>query len=255
MPAWSPRAAGVKLVTVNPANPEQGLALINGVYVLFERESLQPIAIVDAAALTEIRTGAVSGVATRCLSRPDSSRLVIFGAGAQARGHLEAMCAVRPIEHVTISTPSRERGRGLFELGESLGVEVELGEPKAVAGADIVCTCTTSPTPVFTGADLDPGAHVNAVGSYKKAARELDSETVGRAVVVAVERLDVAMESGDIAAPTEEGILDLASVVDLASVLDRPKPAAPEITVFKSVGRAFEDLAVAELLLDSVRGA
>ena len=254
MPSWSPRAAGVKLVTVNPANQDAGLPLIAGTYVLFDRASLQPVAAIDAAVLTEIRTAAVSAVATKALASPDASRLVIFGAGAQARGHLEAMTSVRPIAVVTVCAPSRSSADAIVELASGHGIEAKVGVPADVRDADIVCTCTTSTTPVFAGADLGPAAHVNAVGSYRKEARELDSEVVRRAAVVAVEDRAAMAEPGDLAQPLEQGELDPARVVALEEVLDRSKPG-PEVTVFKSVGRAFEDLAVAEIVLDSVTGA
>ena len=254
MPASSPRAAGVKLVTINPANRDRGLPLINGVYLLFERGSLEPAAIVDAVALTGIRTAAVSAVATRALALPDAGHLVIFGAGAQAHAHLEAMVAVRPISHVAVVSRSPDKARRLADRARDLVGDGRIETADAVAEADIVCTCTTSPTPVFDGAKIQPGVHINAVGSYKKDARELDSEAISRATTIAVETRPVMGESGDLAIPLDQGELDPAAIKELAEVLDGPRdPGA--ITIFKSVGQAFEDLAVAELLLDSVRGA
>jgi ornithine cyclodeaminase len=118
-----------------------------------------------------------------------------------------------------------------------------------VSTADIVCTCTTSAAPVFDGAELSAAAHVNAVGSYRTDARELDTETFRRATLICVETLEVMGESGDLATPLADGALDPADVVDLRAALGRTKPSEPEITVFKSVGQAFEDLAIAEAAL------
>lgn len=250
MPSWSPRAAGVKLVTVDPGNPGRGLPLVNGSYLLFDRETLQPRAVIDAAALTAIRTAAVSGVATRALAHPDSERLVIFGAGAQAHAHLESMCAVRDIAQVSVVSRSEQKARALVERARTLVDVAHLGDPmNAVAEAHVVCTCTTSPTPVFDGRMLNQGAHVNAVGSYKPDAREIDAAVVRRAALVVVETREVMGGSGDLAVPLRDGDLDAAAVVPLREVLDRSKPRDDEITLFKSVGQAFEDLAVAEAAL------
>lgn len=250
MPSWNPRSAGVKLVTVTPTNPARGLPLINGSYLLFDRDTLQPSAVIDASALTAIRTAAVSGAATRALAAPGASRLVIFGAGVQAHSHLEAMTEVRPISDVAVVARSEDRARALVDRAEALGLaRVEVAAPDSVSAADIVCTCTSSPVPVFDGTDLNAGAHVNAVGSYRKETRELDAETVRRAAVVVVEALEAMAESGDLAGPLAAGDVAPASVVELRDVLDRTKPSDAEITVFKSVGRAFEDLAVAEAAL------
>lgn len=244
MPSWSTRAAGVKLVTVTPGNPARGLPLINGSYLLFDRETLRPSAVIDAAALTGLRTAAVSGVATRALAHPEAKALVIFGAGVQAHRHLEAMVAVRPIRELGVVSRSDPPARALVDHARSLGLDASVGTP-SVSDADIVCTCTTSPSPVFDGARLNDVAHVNAVGSYKADAREIDSETVRRASVVVVEDREVMRESGDLAVPLTEGDLDETGIVTLGEVLGGA--AAPRgITLFKSVGRAFEDLAVAE---------
>ena len=249
MPSWNERFAGVKLVTVNPENPQRGVPLINGSYVLFDRDTLQAVAMMEAAELNGIRTAAVSGVATRALAAADAQRVVIFGSGVQAHSHLDAMIAVRDIADLVVVARSEERALPLVERAEKAGLSARLGDPAAVSDADIVCTCTSSSEPVFDGSQLDAGAHVNAVGSYLPEARELDTETVRRAALVCVETLGSMAEAGDLATPLEDGVLDPEAVVDLRSVLDRNKPSEPEITLFKSVGRAFEDLAVAEVAL------
>jgi ornithine cyclodeaminase len=252
MPSWNARVAGVKLVTVNPVNPARGIPLINGSYLLFDRDTLQPVAVIEAATLTAIRTAAVSGAATRALASGEARRLVIFGAGVQARSHLDAMVAVRPIEEVVIVARSQKRATSLLERGRELGLDARAGDATAVRSADLVCTCTTSVAPVFDGAELSAAAHVSAVGSYRTDARELDTETFRRATLVCVETLEVMGESGDLATPLADGALDPADVVDLRAALSRTKPNEPEITVFKSVGQAFEDLAIAEAALQAL---
>lgn len=229
MPAWGPGGAGVKLVTVNPDNPAAGKALINGVYVLFSADSLEPVLMLDGAAVTALRTPAVSALATKHLAPPDARRLVVFGDGTQGRGHVEAMRAVRDIESVSVVTRSQ-------------------GDANDVARADIVCTCTTSPTPLFDGSLLPAGAHVNAVGAYKPYARELDDATIRRAAVFVEERAAALAEAGDVVQPVESGALDPSSIRDLRDLLANGRPGA-DVTVFKSVGLASEDLAIATAAL------
>ena len=249
MPAWSDAAAGVKLVTVAPGNPAAGLPLIHGLYVLFEQPSLAPVALFDAAALTALRTAAVSGVATRHLAREDSKRLVIFGAGVQARSHLEAMAVVRPIERVTFVSRTRERINPLMDLVTEMGLETSHGSPSVAGEADIICTCTTSSSPVFDGKSLIPGTHINAVGSYRPSARELDDATLKGARVI-VDTLTALSESGDLVIPLAEGVISNKAVQDLSAVVTAGSRRADlEVTVFKSVGAAFEDLVIAEAAL------
>jgi ornithine cyclodeaminase/alanine dehydrogenase-like protein (mu-crystallin family) len=247
MPASSPEGVGVKLVTVAAGNPARGLPLIHGLYVLFDAGTLAPVAVIDGAAMTGLRTAAVSGLATRYLARHDASRLVVFGAGTQARSHIAAMRAVRPIAHVTVVSRTAERAEALVAQLRSGGLDAQVGTPDAVRDADLVCTCTTSPTPVFTGDLLPDGAHVNAIGAYKPDTRELDTTTMGRARVV-VEQRDAALaEAGDLLLAITEGALTPSDIVaDLADVVTGAavRRSDDDITVFKSVGLALEDLAV-----------
>jgi ornithine cyclodeaminase/alanine dehydrogenase-like protein (mu-crystallin family) len=254
MPATGPQGTGVKFLTVTPGNTERGLPLIQGLYVLFSPDTQEPEAAIDGAALTALRTGAVSGLATRHLAREDAARLVIFGAGTQGRSHLEAMLAVRPVERVTIVSRTAERARELLaDAVREMGLAAEVGGPDAVSAADIVCTCTTSPTPVFDGAMLSPGVHVNAVGAYTPGTRELDDETIRRSRVV-VETREVAMaEAGDLLIPIDSGVIRADHVIaDLSEVVrGAPVRRGPDdVTLFKSVGVAFEDLVVARAAVD-----
>ena len=253
MPAHGPPGVGVKLVTLTPGNPDRNLPFIHAVYVLFDAETQAPLALLDGAALTALRTAAVSGLATRHLARPDARRLVLYGAGVQARSHLEAMRAVRPIEELVIVSRGRERAEALAEHARAAGLLARIGDPGAEAEADIVCTCTTSIQPVVRGALLAEGAHVNAVGAYTKGMRELDAEAIRRARVVVETRAAAAAEAGDLALAMAEGVVGEDHVVaDLSEVVagGRVRRVDREVTVFKSVGVAFEDLVVARAVLD-----
>lgn len=248
MPAASSDGVGVKLVGVAPGNRERGLPLIHGLYVLFSADTLVPQALIDGAALTAVRTAAVSALATRHLARPDAHRLVVLGAGAQARSHVDALRLVRPIEEVTVVSRTAASARTLVDALRVEAVEAAVGTPDAVAEADIVCACTTSPTPVVAGADLAPGTHVVAVGAYQPHTRELDAEVMRRGRVVVEDRAAALAEAGDLAIPAAAGewqpddiVADLAEVVTGTPVRRGPE----DITVFKSVGLALEDLAVA----------
>ena len=246
MPSYGDEGAGVKLVTVAPGNPERGLPLINGIYVLFDQTTLRVRALMDAAALTCIRTAAVSGVATKHLAREDASSLIVFGAGAQAAEHVEAMLAVRPVEKVVIVGRDPSRAGSLVDRLLVRGVVARTGSPGEVGEADIVCCCTTSTTPLFPGSLLRPSTHVNAVGSYKPDRRELDGETMRRARVV-VESIDTAIqEAGDVVMAIHEGALNAEALSELDSVVKgKTLGSSGDITVFKSVGAGYQDLVVA----------
>ncbi|MGH2635231.1 MAG: ornithine cyclodeaminase family protein [Actinomycetota bacterium] len=253
MPAHGGAGVGVKLVTLTDANPARGLPFIHAIYVLFDAEAQAPQAVLDGTALTALRTAAVSGLATRHLARPDAGRLVLFGAGVQARSHLRAMRAVRPIEEVVVVSRGRERAEALASEAGSLGLRASVGAPGAERDADLVCTCTTSTTPVLAGATLAEGVHVNAVGAYTTSMREVDTETVRRARVVVEAREAAMAEAGDLLIAIEEGAVGAEHVLADLSEVVRGKPVRTsdgDVTLFKSVGVAFEDLIVARAAVD-----
>ena len=255
MPAWGAAGVGVKLVTLTPDNPAAGEPFIGALYVLFDPRTQQPVAVFDGAELTARRTAAVSALATRHLAHPDAHRLVVFGAGVQARAHIEAMRAVRPIDEVVVIAPTRAHAVALARAVD--GIEARAGSSRDIGSADIICTCTTSPTPVLQGTDLAAGAHVNAVGAYTPATRELDTEAVKRARVLVETRPAALAEAGDLLVPIEEGAIGADHVqADLHELLNgAPVRRTPEdVTVFVSVGLAFEDLAVAAAIMDAVEG-
>jgi ornithine cyclodeaminase len=253
MPAHGAPGVGVKLVTLSPANPDHGRPFIHAVYVLFDAETQAPVAMFDGAALTALRTAAVSGLATRWLARPDARRLVIYGAGVQARSHLDAMRAVRPVEEVVVVSRGPGAAEDLARAAASAGIRSSVGAPGAERDADLVCTCTTSRTPVLEGANLPEGVHVNAVGAYTTTMRELDPEAVRRARVVVETRDAAAAEAGDLAMAMAEGAIGRDHVVaDLSEVVRgaRVRGSRDDITLFKSVGVAFEDLVIARAAVD-----
>lgn len=253
MPAWNARALGVKLVTVNPANPQRRLSLIHALYVLFDGRTSRPVALLDGEELTRIRTAALSGLATRCLSDPAAENLVVFGAGKQAEGHIEAMCTVASIRKITIVSRSKDRASSLARItSERMGVDTLVGESDAVRAADLVCTCTTSASPVFDGSLLEGRTHVNAVGSYRPDARELDDATMRQAAEVVVESRGTALaEAGDVLLAMRSGALDGERLIELRDLIRDGSPGESRdgVTVFKSVGMAMEDLAVAQAAL------
>jgi ornithine cyclodeaminase/alanine dehydrogenase-like protein (mu-crystallin family) len=254
MPAFGQAGVGVKLVSLTPANPERGLPFLHASYVLFDAETQAPEAVLDGSALTALRTAAVSGLATRFLSRQDAQRLVVFGAGVQARSHLEAMCAVRPVTDLVVVSRSRGAAEALVDEGLGHGLTARLGEPDAVREADLVCTCTTAEEPLFDGSWLPAGVHVNAVGSFRPETRELDTEAVRRARVV-VETREVALaEAGELLIPIREGVIEAGHILtDLGETVRgaEVRRSPDDLTLFKGVGMAFEDLVVARAVMDA----
>jgi alanine dehydrogenase len=245
--------AGIKVITLLPGNRERGEESHLGMVLLFETDFGRPIACLDAAAITAIRTAAVSAVATRLLARPEAGDLALLGAGVQAHTHLAALREVRSLRRVRVWSRRPESARTFAaEAAARYGLEVEAtAEPAAaVAGADIVCTLTSSRIPVLAGAWLAPGAHVNAVGSCTPAARELDSAAVARARLFVDRRESTVHESGDYLIPLREGTIGeqhiLGEIGDLLLGKVAGRRDAAEITLFKSLGLAVEDLAAAD---------
>ena len=261
MPASVPAldALGVKIVAVAHHNPAKGLPLIHAVVFLVDPRTGQPLALLDGTYLTALRTGAVSGAATDLLARPESKMLVIFGAGAQGVTQAAAVCAVRPIERiiaVDVHEENLDRYRDAIardwpELSDRLELSTDLA---AAAMADIICTATTSTRPVFRDTDVRHGTHINAVGAYTPEMQEVPSETVARASVF-VDQLEPALsEGGDLIIPIESGAIGQDHVRGelgtLASGGIAGRQSAGEITLFKSVGNAIQDVTVAKQVVD-----
>ncbi len=255
-------ALGLKAVTFFPRNEGTDLDSHQGAVLLFETGRGRLLAVIDATSLTSVRTAAVSGLATRLLARADAGDLALVGSGVEARTHLEAMLAVRTLRRIRVASKTFERARSFADReAKRHGVAVTPchSVEEAVSGADIVCTVTSSREPVVRGAWLAPGAHVNAVGSSVATARELDSEAVARARLFIDHRTSALTEAGDILLARAEGAIDDAHVAgELGQVVTGQVPgrqSPSDITVFKSVGLAIEDVAAALHIYSKARGS
>jgi alanine dehydrogenase len=246
-------SAGVKLVTYHGGNSARGLPTLHATYILLDGATGRPLALLEGTYLTALRTGATSALAARHLARADARRVVCFGAGVQAGFQLRCLAAVRALERVAVVGRDPARARAFAaRLADELGIEVtvEADASRALRDADLVTCATTSPTPVLAGADLRPGTHVDAVGAFRPTEREVDSETIRRARVVVDTYAGGLQEAGDILIPIAEGLDRGHVIAELAELVTGTRPgrtSANEITVFKSVGFALEDLATARL--------
>jgi len=256
MPAYLPRTKrlGLKLISLCEDNPSKGLPLAQAVAILMDAELGTPLAVMDASYLTAVRTGAASGAATDVLARRDARVAAIFGAGVQGKTQLEAVAAVRPIRKVLVFDVDPQAATAFAkEMGHKLALDVEpASSPKALREADVICTATTSAVPVFADRDLKPGVHINAVGSYKPHVREIPGETIRRARVYVDQRQACLEEAGDLIIPLREKLIDedhiLAEIGEVLAGLKPGRSSADEITVFKAVGNAALDLAMASLV-------
>lgn len=267
MPAWlrGSRDLGAKIVSVFPGNADRGEPVVQGVVLLLDAASGAPRALLDGTRLTAIRTAAGSGLATELLADPEADVLAVFGAGPQARAHIELLAATRELREIRIVSRSGVSAERLAaELrGRDEGAPwnparaprlVATRDPAAaVRDAGLVVTATTSRAPVFDGADLPEGAHVNAVGAYRPDMQEVDETTLLRARVVVDQRAAVWEESGDLLVPLSAGVVtrDIVSA-ELGEVVNGEAPrgrAGHEITLFESVGNAAQDVAMAAAAL------
>jgi ornithine cyclodeaminase len=239
---------GIKLLTVRETTTDTTTPRIQGIYVLMNPATLAPAALIDGPALTCLRTPAVSVAALRRLARPDSSRLVVFGAGPQAHGHVLAVCAERPITRVTVVAPRPEATAALVAQLAAAGIPATAGPPEAVADAEIVICATTASSPVFDGRLVADEACVIAVGSHEPAKRELDAALIGRATVVVEDVATAMREAGDVVQAVREGALRAEDLVTLNALISGPGGHHHRPRVFKSVGMAWEDLVVARYL-------
>jgi ornithine cyclodeaminase/alanine dehydrogenase-like protein (mu-crystallin family) len=241
-PLWA-----LKAVAIFPSNAALGLDLHQGMVALFDGETGETRAILNAGGITAVRTAAVSGVATRCLARDDVRTLSILGTGIQARAHLEAMQAVREFDRIVVWGRTSGRFSDLDEVEEVSSPE------EAVRVADVLVTATSAPEPIVRREWLKPGVHVNAVGSSIPTTRELDTQTMVDAALFVDRRESTVNEAGDFLFPLREGALGADAIraeigeLVLGTATGRRSPA--EITVFKSLGLAVEDLAAAEYVL------
>lgn len=247
-------ATAAKVVTVHPGNAERDLPVIHAVVLVLEAETGRLLALMDGTRLTALRTGAAGGLAADALARPDASVVALFGSGVQARTQLEAVRCVRPVEEVRIVSRHLASARSLAEEQDGVAARVVADPAEALAGADVIITATDSPTPVFDGTLVEPGAHVTGVGSYTPSMREVDTTLVRRARVFVDQRAAALAEAGDLAGPIADGEVDEGIIVgELGEVVVGTVPGRTshdDITFFKSVGNAVQDVAVAARVLE-----
>jgi ornithine cyclodeaminase/alanine dehydrogenase-like protein (mu-crystallin family) len=244
MPALTPEGLGLKAVTFYPSNAERGIPTHMAMIFLVDPQTGTPLAIMDGRLITEMRTAAVSAAATKLLAPPDAKILAILGSGVQARSHVEALRLVRQFEKVRIWSATKEHAEQFAKEIDASAMSAE----EAVRGADVVVTATNSKTPVLKGTWLKDGCHVNAVGACRPDWRELDDDAMQSSVVFVDSREGAMKESGDV-------ILSGAKIyAELGEALAGKIPSrASEITIFKSLGMAVEDIATATLVYQSAR--
>jgi len=258
MPAWSPSlGVGTKLVSVYPHNQRVGLPSIHGLYVLMEPASGRPLAVLDGGELTARRTAAASALASRRLSRPDSRCLLMVGTGRLARCLPVAHAQMRAIDRVLVWGRSVQKAEAAAQAlrADGLPAEAAASLPDAVAQADIVSCATLSDEPLLRGDWLRPGTHVDLVGAFTPAMRETDEHVFSRADAVWCDTIEGAMsEAGDIVQAVRSGAFDASriagDIVALCRDVGIARRSETDITVFKSVGMALEDLAAARLCVD-----
>jgi alanine dehydrogenase len=249
------KALGMKVVTYFQENPKRNLPAILGTILLFSAETGKIIAVMDGSYITAIRTACASAMASKVLSNPTASVLGVLGAGVQAKAHIRALCLVRKLHHIKIYSPSGTSATNVKqELESQIGIVIEVAKSaeETVRGCDLIVTATTAKDPIVTAEWLKPGAHINAVGSHRPDLRELDGATLARSKVFVDSRAAIMAECGDILLALEEKSITPDHVqTEIGEVLARTKPGrskADEVTLYKSVGIAIQDVATAHLV-------
>ena len=264
MPGYlaEPECFGIKLISLIPRNKPPQYSSHLGLVLLFEAEHGRPVALIDAAAITAIRTAAASGLATRLLALPEAGDLALLGAGEQAQSHLEAMMCVRPLRRIRIWARDRAKA-ALFAETEGarhrVAIETSGSVQEAVAGADIICTATKAREPILLGEWLAPGAHLNVVGSSIAAAAEIDTPAVVKARFFVDRRESTENEGGEYLRALKAGAITpehiLGEIGEVANGLKVGRRSPRDVTLYKSLGIAPQDLASAHHVLEKARAA
>ena len=248
----------VKLVTVFGKNPARGFPLIHAVLLVLDAENGQVLSLMDADVLTAVRTGAGVGVATDLLAPPEANSVAIIGSGKQAVAQLDAVCSVRDIQQAWVYSPNPEHAQSFAEKMSGVGpipkdVRAVSSSAEALKDADIVCTATTSTTPVISFEQLKAGAHVNAVGSFQPTMQEIDGETIRNALVVVDSRESALIETGDIVTPLKQGLITPehihAEIGEIINGAKNGRSSQDQLTFFKSCGVAAQDAVTAAIAL------
>lgn len=257
-------ALAIKVVSLFPGNPERQrkLDLIQAAVLVLDAETGQMVALLEGSSLTAIRTGAGSGAAIDLLARPDSAVVAVFGAGVQGRTQLEAACSVRKIEKAWVCDPVIKRAESFVLEMAGKGdipndLRVAASSSQALTDADIICTATTASSPVFSDADLKPGTHISAIGSYTPEMQEVPAETVARSLVVVDSRDATMEETGDLLKPMQAGLFGkdhiYAELGEIVLGRKTGRESSQQFTYFKSVGVAVQDAMAAQLALENAR--
>jgi ornithine cyclodeaminase len=248
-------AFGMKAICVFPGNPSIGKDAHQGTVMLFSQDTGEPLALMNASQITATRTAAVSAVATRLLARPDATELGIIGAGVQARTHLVALACVRSIKRARVACRNPEHGERLVrEMQDkvSFRIEVAKSNEEAVRDADLIVTATSAHEPVIERDWISPGAHINAIGTHSPQSREIDSATMAAARIFVDRRESASNEAGDYLLAAKDGAVTPESIVaeigELVIESKTGRSSSSEITLFKSLGLAIEDVVCAEYL-------
>ena len=256
MPAYlaGNRQFGVKVVGIHDENPQKGLPYIHAVVLVMDATDGKPLALVDGTYLTALRTGAGSGIATQLLAREDAKVLAVFGAGVQARTQIEAVLAVRQIEEILLFNRTEAKAKLLkTELEEKYKISCKLALGEDLKKADIICTATSSSNPLFNAEHLKPGTHINAIGAYRKDMAEIPPDAVVHSSVFVDHISATWEEAGDLIQPFEAGRIKKehikGEIGQIVSGQIAGRTSDEEITLFKSVGNAAQDVAVAGALL------
>jgi ornithine cyclodeaminase len=264
MPGYlaDPACFGVKLVSMVPRNKSTQYSSHLGLVLLFEAEHGCPVALLDAGVITALRTAAASGLATRLLARPDAGDLAMLGAGEQAQSHLEAMLAVRALRRVRVWARDGDKAAAFARTeGARHGIAIETAAtvPEAVAGADIICTVTRARDPILFGEQIAPGAHLNVVGSSLAATAEIDTAAVVKSRFFVDYRESTVNEGGEYLRALKAGAITpahiLAEIGEVANGSKAGRRAPSDVTVYKSLGIAPQDLASAHFVLEKARAA
>lgn len=258
MPVYLPKIAksGLKLVGMQPSNPAKGLPFVQAAVLLMNAETGQLQALMDGTFITALRTGAGSGLATDLLARPDARVGALFGTGAQAFHQLEAICAVRKLEHIWIYNRTQANAQTFIaKYQDTFDADlVWTDDISRLKEVDVICTATTCPTPLFSRSALKAGVHINGVGSYRPDMAEIASDIVTDAQVVVDQIKACLQEAGDIIQPIEAGIFTAAQLYgelgEIAAGLKAGRTDPDQITFFKSVGNAAQDLIVAHYIYE-----
>ena len=253
MPAATATTVGLKVLTMFPRAAQRGLPGVQGLVVLVDAVYGEPLAFMDGTVVTELRTAAVSAVATDALARPDATVLALIGAGVQGGAHLRALRGTRDWTDIRVHSRTPDKAGDLVRWAAANGLPARVAATasEAVAGADVLCTTTSACQPVLSAADVGPGTHVTAVGAFGAGCRELPTDVVVGATLFADSRDSVLSEAGDVLIPVREGRLADPAVTEIGEVLDGRHPgrtATDEITIVKSLGLPIEDVVACELV-------